>query len=86
MKPPKSPTTLQLFKQWKKTTLAETKAREDQQVLRELAWKARDEGVQRLKVDGCIYELYASGYGGDYNAVLNVEKLGSVEEFADLIK
>jgi hypothetical protein len=86
MKTTKKPTALQLFKQWKKTNLAENKARKEQQILREMAWEARNENVQRLTVDGYIYELYATGYGGVYNAVLKVTNLGSVEEFANLIQ
>ena len=52
----KTPTPLQLFKQWKKTELASQKARDEQEALKEMAHKS-SVNCSRITVDGFIYEL-----------------------------
>lgn len=86
MTPPKAPTPLQLFKQWKKYNLASDKARAEKEVLNAMAYNAENLCGVRIAADGFIYELTSrrSNYG--WNADLVVTKLGSVEEFANLIK
>jgi hypothetical protein len=86
MKTPKEPTPLQLFKQWKKYNLASDKARDEQRLLRDMAFKAPGVCCNRITVDGFIYELTARKGNYSWNATLDVTKLGSVEEFAKLVK
>jgi hypothetical protein len=81
----KTPTPLQLFKQWKKTELASQKARDEQEALKEMAHKSSVHW-SRITVDGFIYELTIKGGNYSWNTSLNVKKLGSVEEFSKLIK
>jgi len=85
MKTPKKPTPLQLFKQWKKTELALQKARSEQQLLQNMAFKAPGIYCTRITVDGFIYEL-TTKKTNPWNSNLNVTKLGSVEEFTKLVK
>jgi hypothetical protein len=86
MKPPKEPTPLQLFKQWKKYTLASDKARAEKKVLNAMAYNAGNLCEARITADGFIYELTSRRGNYSWNADLVVTKLGSVEEFANLIK
>ena len=86
MKTPKEPTPLQLFKQWKKYNLASDKARNEQFLLREMAFKAPGVCCSHLTVDGFIYELTTTNTYSSWNSGLDVKKLGSVEEFSKLIK
>jgi hypothetical protein len=81
----KTPTPLQLFKQWKKTALASQKARDEQKVLQEMAHKSSVHW-SRITVDGFIYELTIKGGNNSWNTSLDVKKLGSVEEFSKLVK
>jgi hypothetical protein len=85
MKTPKEPTPLQLFKQWKKYNLASNKARAEQLLLQDMAFKASGVRCSRITVDGFIYELTTRRTNG-WSASLDVKKLGSVEEFAKLVK
>jgi hypothetical protein len=85
MKPLKTPTPLQLFKQWKKYNLASDKARAEKEALNAMVYDAGNLCGTRITVDGFIYEL-TSRRGNYLNADLVVTKLGSVEEFANLIK
>jgi hypothetical protein len=82
----KTPTPLQLFKQWKKYNLASNKARDEKELLDRMAHEAKDVYCTRITVDGFIYELTAKKGNYSWNASLNVTKLGSVEEFSKLIK
>lgn len=86
MKPPKAPTPLQLFKQWKKYNLAIDKAKAEKEVLNAMAYKAENLCGVRITADGFIYELTSRRGNYSWNADLVVTKLGSVEEFANLIK
>jgi len=86
MNPPKAPTPLQLFKQWKKYNLAADKARAEKEVLNAMAYNAENLCGARIAVDGFIYELTSRRGSYSWNADLVVTKLGSVEEFANLIK
>ena len=86
MKPPKGPTPLQLFKQWKKYNLASDKARAEKEVLNAMAYNAENVCGTRITADGFIYELTSTRGNYSWNADLVVTKLGSVEEFANLIK
>ena len=86
MKPPKAPTPLQLFKQWKKYNLASDKARTEKEVLNAMAYNAGNLCEIRISVDGFIYELTSRRGNYSWNADLVVTKLGSVEEFTNLIK
>jgi len=86
MKPPKAPTPLQLFKQWKKYNLASDKAKAEKEVLNAMAYNAGNLCGTRITVDGFIYELTSRRGNYSWNADLVVTKLGSVEEFANLIK
>jgi len=86
MKPPKAPTPLQLFKQWKKYNLASDKARTEKEVLNAMAYNAGNLCGTRITVDGFIYELTSRRGNYSWNSSLDVTKLGSVEEFANLIK
>ena len=81
----KTPTPLQLFKQWKKTELALQKARDEQDVLSDMAHKSSVHW-SRITVDGFIYELTIKGGNYSWNTRLDVKKLGSVEEFSKLVK
>ena len=81
----KTPTPLQLFKQWKKTELALQKARDEQDVLSDMAHKSSVHW-SRITVDGFIYELTIKGSNHSWNTSLDVKKLGSVEEFSKLVK
>jgi hypothetical protein len=81
----KTPTPLQLFKQWKKTELASQKARDEQDVLSDMAHKSSVHW-SRITVDGFIYELTIKGGNYSWNTRLDVKKLGSVEEFSKLVK
>ena len=81
----KTPTPLQLFKQWKKTKLASQKARDEQDVLSDMAHKSSVHW-SRITVDGFIYELTIKGGNYSWNTSLDVKKLGSVEEFSKLVK
>jgi hypothetical protein len=81
----KTPTPLQLFKQWKKTELASQKARNEQEALKEMAHKSSVHW-SRITVDGFIYELIIKGGNYSWNTSLDVKKLGSVEEFSKLVK
>ena len=81
----KTPTPLQLFKQWKKTELALQKARDEQDVLKDMAHKSSVHW-SRITVDGFIYELTIKGGNYSWNTRLDVKKLGSVEEFSKLVK
>ena len=81
----KTPTPLQLFKQWKKTELASQKARDEQDVLSDMAHKSSVHW-SRITVDGFIYELTIKGSNHSWNTSLDVKKLGSVEEFSKLVK
>lgn len=85
MKPPKAPTPLQLFKQWKKYNLASNKALDEQRLLQDMAFNAPSVCCKRITVDGFIYEL-TTKRANSWSARLDVTKLGSVEEFANLIK
>jgi len=86
MTPPKAPTPLQLFKQWKKYNLASDKARAEKEVLNAMAYNAENLCGVRITADGFIYELTSRRGNYSWNADLVVTKLGSVEEFANLIK
>jgi len=86
MKTPKEPTPLQLFKQWKKTELALQKARNEQRLLRDMAFKAPGVFCSRITVDGFIYELSTTRTYSSWNSGLDVKKLGSVQEFNELLK
>ena len=86
MKPPKAPTPLQLFKQWKKYNLASDKAKTEKEVLNAMAYNAGNLCEIRISVDGFIYELTSRRGNYSWNADLVVTKLGSVEEFTNLIK
>lgn len=86
MKPPKAPTPLQLFKQWKKYNLASAKAKAEKEMLNAMAYNAENLCEIRIAVDGFIYELTSKRGNYSWNADLIVTKLGSVEEFANLIK
>jgi hypothetical protein len=79
-------TPLQLFKQWKKARLAWEKSNEEQNTLMKMAHKSRMLGTTRITVDGFIYEMIIAGGAHSWNVNLEVKKLGSVEEFANLIK
>jgi hypothetical protein len=81
----KTPTPLQLFKQWKKAELASQKARDEQKALKEMAHKSSVHW-SRITVDGFIYELTIKGGNYSWNTSLDVKKLGSVEEFSKLVK
>jgi hypothetical protein len=81
----KTPTPLQLFKQWKKYELASNKARDEQALLKEMAHKSSVHW-SRINVDGFIYELTIEGGNYSWNTSLDVKKLGSVEEFSKLVK
>ena len=86
MKPPKTPTPLQLFKQWKKYNLASAKAKAEKEMLNAMAYNAENLCEIRIAVDGFIYELTSKRGNYSWNAELIVTELGSVEEFANLIK
>lgn len=86
MKTPKEPTPLQLFKQWKKYNLASDKARDEQFLLRDMAFKAPGVCGSRITVNGFIYELTTTNTYSSRNSGLDVRKLGSVEEFSKLVK
>ena len=86
MKAPKSPTPLQLFKQWKKYELASDKARAEKRLLEEMTHKAVNMCRTHVTVDGSIYELNVTRGASSWNSRLNIARLGSVEEFANLIK
>jgi hypothetical protein len=86
MKTPKAPTPLQLFKQWKKYNLAADKASTEKKMLNAMAYNAGNLCEIRITVDGFIYELTSRRGNYSWNADLVVTKLGSVEEFANLIK
>jgi hypothetical protein len=81
----KTPTPLQLFKQWKKAKLASQKASDEQEALKEMAHKSSVHW-SRITVDGFIYELTIKGGNYSWNTSLDVKKLGSVEEFSKLVK
>ena len=81
----KTPTPLQLFKQWKKTELTLQKARDEQEALKEMAHKS-SVNWSRITVDGFIYELTIKRSNYSWNTSLDVKKLGSVEEFSKLVK
>ena len=82
----KTPTPLQLFKQWKKYNLAANKARDEKELLNKMACESKDVYCTRITVDGFIYELTTRKGSYSWNATLEVTKLGSVEEFSKLIK
>jgi hypothetical protein len=86
MKTPKEPTPLQLFKQWRKYKLASEKARAEKELLNGMAYKAGSLYKSRITVDGFIYELTSRRGNFSWNADLEVTKLGSVEEFSELVK
>ena len=86
MKPPKGPTPLQLFKQWKKYNIASDKARDEKRLLEEMTYKAGNIYRKHVTVDGFIYELNVRGGNHSWNSSLDIKRLGSVEEFANLIK
>jgi hypothetical protein len=82
----KTPTPLQLFKQWKKYNLASNKAKDERELLHKMTHESKDVCCTRITVDGFIYELTARKGNYSWNATLDVTKLGSVEEFARLVK
>jgi hypothetical protein len=82
----KTPTPLQLFKQWKKYNLASNKARDEKELLNKMAYESKDVYCTRITVDGFIYELTARKGNYSWNATLDVTKLGSVEEFTKLVQ
>jgi len=86
MKTPKAPTALQLFKQWKKVKLASDKANAEKDLLRQMAYKISRLDHYRITVDGFIYELTVNNSYNSWNTSVEVKQLGSVEEFANLIK
>jgi hypothetical protein len=82
----KTPTPLQLFKQWKKYNLASDKASAEKEVLSSMAYNAGNLNKARITVDGFIYELTSRKGNYSWNANVEVTKLGSVEEFSKLVK
>ena len=82
----KTPTPLQLFKQWKKYNLASDKARDEKEMLTKMTHEAGNFYKTRITVDGFIYELTSKKGNYSWNADLEVTKLGSVEEFSKLVK
>ena len=86
MKTPKAPTPLQIFKQWKKYELASDKARVEKNLLDNMVCESVNTGCSRITIDGFIYELKIKRGNYSWNSSLDVTKLGSVEEFANLIK
>ena len=86
MKTPKSPTPLQLFKQWKKYELVSDKARAEKNLLDNMTHEAENMYRERITVDGFIYELNVRRGSYSWNSRLDIKRLGSVEEFANLIK
>jgi hypothetical protein len=82
----KTPTPLQLFKQWKKYKLASNKARDEEELLDRMTHESKGVYCTRITVDGFIYELTARKGNHSWNTTLDVIKLGSVEEFAKLVK
>jgi CYTH domain-containing protein len=86
MKAPKSPTPLQLFKQWKKYELASDKARAEKRLLEEMTHEAVNMHRTHVTVNGSIYELNVRRGNNSWNSSLDIKRLGSVEEFANLIK
>jgi hypothetical protein len=86
MKTPKEPTPLQLFKQWKKYELASDKARAEKDLLTDMVYKTVNVECSRITVDGFIYELIIERGNFKWCSNLRVKKLGSVEEFAQLVK
>ena len=86
MKTPKSPTPLQLFKQWKKYELVSDKARAEKNLLDNMTHEAENMYRKHITVDGFIYELNVRRGSYSWNSSLDIKRLGSVEEFANLIK
>ena len=86
MKTPKAPTPLQIFKQWKKYELASDKARVEKSLLDNMVCESVNVDHTRIKVDGFIYELNVRRGSYSWNSSLDIKRLGSVEEFANLIK
>ena len=86
MKTPKAPTPLQIFKQWKKYELASDKARVEKSLLDNMVCESVNVDHTRITVDGFIYELNVRRGSYSWNSSLDIKRLGSVEEFANLIK
>lgn len=86
----KRPTALQLYRQQQKIEQLRAKVREEQRKMSEMAAQARElfHSPEKVIVDGTIYEV--STVGGNYqwtwdNRVM-VKEVGTVEEFAGLLK
>ena len=82
----KTPTPLQIFKQWKKYELASNKASNEKDLLDDMVCNSASSGRSRITVDGFIYELDIQKGNYSWNSRFNITKLGSIEEFSKLIK
>jgi hypothetical protein len=86
----KRPTALQLYRQLQKVRQLQDKVRQEQRKMSGMAAQARElfHSPEKVIIDGVIYEV--STVGGNYqwtwdNGVI-VKEVGTVEEFAGLIK
>jgi hypothetical protein len=86
----KRPTALQLYKQLQKVRQLQDKVRQEQRKMREMAAQARDLWLnpEKVIIDGAIYEVKTVGgnYQWNWDNRIEVREIGTVEEFAGLIK
>ena len=86
----KRPTALQLYRQLQKVRQLQQKVHDEKRKMSEMAAQARDLWLnpEKIIVDGIIYEVRTAS--GDrqwsWDNRVDVEEIGTVEEFAGLIK
>ena len=86
----KKPTALQLYRQLQKVRQLEEKLREEQRKMSTMAAQARElfHSPEKVIVDGTIYEVTTVGGNcqWSWDNRIQVKEIGTVEEFAGLIK
>ena len=86
----KKPTALQLYRQHQKIEHLRAKVREEQRKMSAMAAQARElfHSPEKVIVDGTIYEVTTVGGNcqWSWDNRIQVKEIGTVEEFAGLIK
>ena len=86
-KTPKAPTALQLFRQKKKIDDLKKRILDEKRKLSDMAALARDMRDEKIVVDGVVYAVtpQRGNYQWSWDNCVDVNKIGTVEEFAKLV-
>ena len=86
-KTPKAPTALQLFRQKKKIDDLKKRILDEKRKLSDMAALARDMRAEKIVVEGVIYTVTTRGGNRvwSWDNSVEVDKIGTVEEFAKLV-